>query len=484
MNQQQVFSALTFIGELGKEDIGWVLSNAIEQQLIQGELVVKAGELPGAMYVVIHGLMEVKLPGSHQEVTLLGPGECFSEVSFIDGQMASADVRARENTMLLVLPAEVLSQHLDTDECARSTFYKAFAVTLATRLRKANALVQSLQSKAADTEFCSDSESRIYQMINALQEGFFHADQEAIKSDNGVKESTTLKLREGFSNFVTELNQLIGDKSTLNLSQRAHIGARVQQAMLPYLTLSELGDRMYAKPRGYAGDYLTIDQIYKNSPAGSGRLGELLDQCFLDQSAGKAVQNRRGLMVEEITATLKERNGELTRVTSLACGPAAELFDVYANMNDPNQLQCTCVDIDFEALAHISARTTPRLKNCLKLTNANLVYLALGRSELNLPPQDIIYSIGLIDYFNDKFVVNLLNFIYGKLKKGGRVILGNFHPANETRALMDYVLDWKLIHRTEEDMHRLFLESAFNSRCEQIRFEQTGINLFAIGRKS
>jgi len=94
-----------------------------------------------------------------------------------------------------------------------------------------------------------------------------------------------------------------------------------------------------------------------------------------------------------------------------------------------------------------------------------------------------MYSIGLIDYFNDRFVVNLLNFIHGCLAPGGQVILGNFHPSNPARALMDEVLDWPLIHRSEDDMHRLCAQSAFGQPCDRIRFDPSGVNLFAIASR-
>jgi extracellular factor (EF) 3-hydroxypalmitic acid methyl ester biosynthesis protein len=66
-------------------------------------------------------------------------------------------------------------------------------------------------------------------------------------------------------------------------------------------------------------------------------------------------------------------------------------------------------------------------------------------------------------------------------RPGGKVILGNFHPRNSTKAFMDHVLDWRLIHRSEDDMNQLFRESAFRSPCSNIRYEEQGINLFAEG---
>ena len=105
--------------------------------------------------------------------------------------------------------------------------------------------------------------------------------------------------------------------------------------------------------------------------------------------------------------------------------------------------------------------------------------MATGRQDLVLPPQNLVYSIGLIDYFNDEFVVKLMDWIYDLLRPGGRVILGNFHPRNPDKAAMDYVLDWRLIHRDETKMDELFQRSKFARGSTQIKFEAEGINLFA-----
>ena len=85
----------------------------------------------------------------------------------------------------------------------------------------------------------------------------------------------------------------------------------------------------------------------------------------------------------------------------------------------------------------------------------------------------------MIDYFNDKLTIKIIDLIYDLLVPGGRVILGNFHPRNRLKAIMDHVFDWRLIHRREEDMDRLFQASRFGRSCSNIRFEPEGINLFA-----
>jgi extracellular factor (EF) 3-hydroxypalmitic acid methyl ester biosynthesis protein len=60
------------------------------------------------------------------------------------------------------------------------------------------------------------------------------------------------------------------------------------------------------------------------------------------------------------------------------------------------------------------------------------------------------------------------------------MILGNFHPQNPNRALMESVLEWKLVHRSEENMHHLCQGSRFVSRFDRMVFEDHGVNLFAI----
>jgi SAM-dependent methyltransferase len=115
--------------------------------------------------------------------------------------------------------------------------------------------------------------------------------------------------------------------------------------------------------------------------------------------------------------------------------------------------------------------------------HGNLIYLVTGRQELHLAPQDLIYAANLIDYFSDELATALIDWIYDRLRPGGRVILGNFHPRNPSRGLMDHVLDWHLTHRDEADMSRLFLNSKFGRPSSRVVFEDEGIDLFAECRR-
>jgi extracellular factor (EF) 3-hydroxypalmitic acid methyl ester biosynthesis protein len=306
------------------------------------------------------------------------------------------------------------------------------------------------------------------------------------EADRGAirRGSVSIGSRDGiaaaFEGLERSMNEAIGDAASGSEASKKTVGARLQSELLPYLLMSENADRWYSKPRGYAGDFLAIARIYDDEPRGVGRVGAILDRCFLDLAAARAVRNRRGVLSAEIRATIEARGERGAAVTSLACGPAQELFDVYDSLPQPRVLQSTLLDIDLQALAHVADRRDGRrLKSCMALQNENLVHLATGKRRTALVDQDLVYSVGLIDYFGDEMVVRLMNFVHTTLRPGGRIILGNFHPRNPTKAVMDHVLDWKLVHRTEDDMHRLFRASAFGRPATRVLYEAQGINLFA-----
>ena len=94
-----------------------------------------------------------------------------------------------------------------------------------------------------------------------------------------------------------------------------------------------------------------------------------------------------------------------------------------------------------------------------------------------------MYSIELIDYFDERIVTRLQTWIRSCLAPGGRSILGNFHPNNPTRGLMDHLLDWRLIHRDEADMVRLADAAGFALGTTRCRFEQAVVNLFSIATR-
>ena len=474
-------AALELLNELSESDIDWIFSAGREQQVIANTVIIREGDRPEALYIVIEGLLGVALSSTgDMTVGVLGPGAIIGELSFLEDRPAAASVTAIESSLLLVLAHTTLDGKLKDDPAFAARFYRALAILSSQRLRERVDVLGRLRQDQFITEHPAGIWVALEESIDQFKELLVQADREALNNDNVLPEASSMHIQQAFRDLGRSITSAIGDPATNHTLFNEELGARLRREILPYLLLTNTGERYYSKPRGYAGDFLTIEMIYRNQAEGSGRLGAVLDQCFLNLQAAVAVRNRRDLLAEEIAGVVEQRQSQVAHIASLACGPAAELFDVFQRLPDPARLSASLIDIDMQALAFVAdRRDKAKLQRQMHLINANLMYLATGRQKIDLKEQDLIYSIGLIDYFNDKFVIKLLNYIYGLLHVGGKVILGNFHPRNPDKALMDYVLDWKLIHRTEADMDRLFSNSTFNRPCTNVRFEEQGINLFA-----
>jgi len=469
------------LSDLAEPDLAWLFSVGQEHQVIANTAITIEDEHLEDLVFVLHGLLGVELEAlPDQRIATLGPGELIGELSFLEGSPASATVRAVENSLLLKVSFEALEARLaeDTDFAAR--LYRSFARTAARRLRAREAFYGQQLHQREQAEQSDGIEQRIETLLEEYKRLLQEADRAAAKEGGVVPDDLAREIRGGFATFVIALNAAIGDQSGLTELVRERLGARVQRDVLPYLLMTKTSERLYSKPRGYAGDFLSIDWIYADVAQGEGRLGKLLDRCFLDEPAARAVRNRRDLLKGKIMDVLERNPERPVKITVMACGPAREVFDVFELLPDPARLEVELIDIDAEALAQVAAEAKERgLDARIRTHQANLVYLALGRDSLDISDQDLVYSIGLVDYFNDKLTTKLMSYGHSLLRSGGQLVLGNFHPSNPDKALMDYVLDWRLIHRDEADMNRLSEASAFGQPCSELQLEEAGVNLFA-----
>jgi len=79
-----------------------------------------------------------------------------------------------------------------------------------------------------------------------------------------------------------------------------------------------------------------------------------------------------------------------------------------------------------------------------------------GTSGLNsLPSQDLIYSVGLLDYLTDRRAMGLVHRLYGQLAPGGLLIIGNMNETSLSNLWpMEFLADWTLEYRDEAQMLR------------------------------
>ena len=470
---------LALLEQFSDEDAEWLLQTAEERGLAQGEVLIQAGEPSATLHLVVQGLFAVLDEDTGARLAILGPGDLMGELSFLEGTAPTESVHALEDSTVLELSPAVLRERADEEPAFSTRLYRALAQVLAGRLREANRRL----SVAAETGVASSQDHpawlRLSKPLEEFKQAMVAANDAAAKDDGRVPDDMGTQIVEQFLEYAVLLNEVLA-RDVDNDRVREEFGLRIQREMLPYLLLTDTAQRFYSKPRGYAGDFWSLELIYRNQPAGSTAVGEVFDRCFLEIHAARSVRHRRGILADHIGDAVRTSQQRPAQITSLASGPAREVFDAFAALENPADLRATLLDIDLQALAFVSDEAKKAgIERQLSLVTGNLVRLALGKAHTDIREQDLVYSIGLIDYLGDELVVRLMNLIHSMLRDGGRVVLGNVHTSNPSRAMMDHVLDWRLIHRTEEDMHRLFASSAFGRPATEIRFEDERLNMFA-----
>jgi extracellular factor (EF) 3-hydroxypalmitic acid methyl ester biosynthesis protein len=259
----------------------------------------------------------------------------------------------------------------------------------------------------------------------------------------------------------------------------------VSRVVFPYFMRSRFANRAYHKPGGYAGDYLMMEMIYNNEPAGDGKLGRLIDAWCLNTGAARAVRGRRSFLKNLLSGLCEKRRrrGLATRILNLACGTNRELFDFLAECPCSDRIVFTGVDGDPNALDYTNKHVNTFSHGAsVRLLSDNVVRWAAGRDACAVGTQDVIYTAGLMDYLSDRVFTALVRRSFQHLSPGGTLIVGNFGCNNSNKAFMDEILQWRLIHRSEADLLKLFRETGFGGNVE-IAAEENGINLFAIATR-
>jgi extracellular factor (EF) 3-hydroxypalmitic acid methyl ester biosynthesis protein len=257
------------------------------------------------------------------------------------------------------------------------------------------------------------------------------------------------------------------------------LGITVREQTSQWFMRSQFHARAFTKPQGYAGDYYTIELLYAAVPRGTGLIGCALDAWALGRPAARAVRNRRVYVAETVRHLVTHwPPGQEVAICSLGSGPARELVDLLRQPTETG-IHATCIDMDPDALAYAQAQAcVAGVLNRFSFVQGNVVQMARGDKQLP-GKQHVIYSMGLFDYLPDRVAVAVLNWAYAQLHSGGTLLVGNVDTANPTRAYMDHLLDWRLIHRSADQLRQLFAHSHFGAQPVDVTRDATGVQLFA-----
>jgi extracellular factor (EF) 3-hydroxypalmitic acid methyl ester biosynthesis protein len=235
--------------------------------------------------------------------------------------------------------------------------------------------------------------------------------------------------------------------------------------------------RSYEKPLGYPGDFQIMNMVYNWQREGSSLFEQLLHRIGLD--VAECIATRMVMMRQTIADLVLASGTEPARITSLGCGPAREIVDYLQLRSLPRPLQVTLIDQDHAALSQAYEQTYPevmRLRGqamvgCLHASFSQL--LKAGELFGKLPAQDLIYTVGLVDYLVPKRAKALAASLFEHLAPGGRLIIGNMRKtATGNLWPMEFLCDWNIIYRDEREM--LELVDDLDAADRSLEFDPTG----------
>jgi len=253
-----------------------------------------------------------------------------------------------------------------------------------------------------------------------------------------------------------------------------------------YFLYGEYVNWVAKKPFGYAGDFKIIDDIYKNQVQSVG-FDSLWDNWFQQLTASKAVRERKDDFKKIIFDFVKERKNQDIRIMNLASGPAREIKELLEEDKDNlfSRVTFDCYDFDIRALNY--ARELLNQPQSVNFFQKNAVRMALKKDITTEIPYkyDLIYSTGLFDYFDENIATRLVGNLKRIVKDEGVIFISNFRDkySNPSSIWMEWIGEWYLIYRTEEDFSKIFLNAGFLPRQIKIIIQDSKVMQYCFVKK-
>lgn len=204
--------------------------------------------------------------------------------------------------------------------------------------------------------------------------------------------------------------------------------------------------RAHDKPRGYAGDAVMLDYIYRPTPDAASAMGLAMHRATTGLSNAKSILWRRDYLAGKITAAMQRASP--ARVLAVASGHMREL-DVIEIPDKRDAVEICAVDLDNLSLQEC-CRSYPGFN--IRAVHSSAITIRRAR----LPETfDLVYCAGLFDYLNDATAEFLLAQLHRQLLPSGLLCVANFTPENHGRGFMEGFMDWSLILRNERDLVRI-----------------------------
>lgn len=260
----------------------------------------------------------------------------------------------------------------------------------------------------------------------------------------------------------------------------------VRRELHPIVLCSPFLYRTYTKPLGYAGDYEMVNMMLRNPYEGSSAFAKLLNFSLLNTEPVVAHRNRIDYLIDLLIRETRRRVGRSkTRVFNLACGPAVEIQRFLREHDESDLVEIDLLDFNAETLEYTRERIQEAKMAGGKETAVRyfqrsvhqLLRSAAAGGEEEFTGYDVVYCAGLFDYLSQRVCKKLVELFCTMVKPGGIVVVTNVAASNPRKAWMEYLMEWNLIYRDNDEMLDLVPEG-IPVKYTDIQADTTGVNLF------
>ena len=207
--------------------------------------------------------------------------------------------------------------------------------------------------------------------------------------------------------------------------------------------------RSFEKPRGYSGDGVLLDLLYRHPSAqelvtASSKLGREIYAYTSVSSSSIAVQERRSILAKLVDATAARTDD--AEILSVACGHLreAELSEAFADGRLKRWLALDQDQLNLSTVAESHKGTV------VEPMSASVKGLIGGHYDAG--SFDLVYTAGVYDYLPHQIAVLLTKRLVSMVKPGGELLFANFSTEVVPDGYMETFMNWPLILRDESQM--------------------------------
>jgi SAM-dependent methyltransferase len=237
------------------------------------------------------------------------------------------------------------------------------------------------------------------------------------------------------SNTQSEVNEILNEIASTFSNSSPHLAEQKKDFQERFMKQSFLAERILSSSLLNSKIIDLLWDLRNNLNPDATSLGQRIEAFLLDMDLAKGVEYRIKYLANKI------ENYRSCKIASIASGSAIELAETMGF----NKNEYYAYDIDARALARAQLRDIPNLTihkmDCTKF-----------KSDLKF---DLIYSAGLFDYFTEEQSKSIIANLFDHLNEGGQLIIGNADINVTGQAIMNELLNWKLIYKSKEQLIRM-----------------------------